>query len=80
MIENNIFKRLNYLVGSKRGMSHKPRVMEMLIRMWMIGLTLLGAYLFHRGWNVFQKTWQAMKKTWRAVTRLMKRSLILLYT
>lgn len=79
-IENNIFKRLNYLVGSKRGMSHKPRVMEMLIRMWMIGLTLLGAYLFHRGWNVFQKTWQAMKKTWRAVTRLMKRSLILLYT
>lgn len=78
-IENNIFKRLNHLVGSKRRMSHKPRVMEMLIRMWMIGLTLLGAYLFHRGWDIFQKDWQAMKKTWRTVTRLMRRSLILHY-
>jgi hypothetical protein len=74
-IENNIFKRLNHLVGSKRRWSHKAKVMEMLLRIWMIGLTLLGAYLLERGWNTFQKTWKAMKRTWRGVTRLMQRSL-----
>ena len=79
-IENNIFKRLNHLVGSKRRWSRKPQVMEMLLRIWMIGLTLLGAYLLEKGWNGFQKTWKAMKKTWRGVTRLMKRSLIQLCT
>ena len=79
-IENNIFKRLNHLVGSKRPWSEKPKVMEMLLRAWMIGLTLLGAYLFEQGWNVFETTWEAMKKTWAAVTRLLSRSLTLTYT
>jgi len=79
-IENNIFKRLNHLVGSKRPWSHKPKVMEMLLRIWMIGLTLLGAYLFQEGWICFKQTWESVKKTWRAVTRLMKRSLLLLAT
>ena len=31
-IENNIFKRLNFLVGSKRRFSHKSNVMEILLR------------------------------------------------
>lgn len=75
-IENNIFKRLNHLVGSKRVWSQKPKVMEMFLRAWMIGLTLLGAYLFEQGWNQFQQTWEAMKKTWHAVTDFMKRSLV----
>ncbi len=79
-IENNIFKRLNHLVGSKRLWSWKPKVMEMFLRAWMIGLTLLGAFLFEQGWNVFEITWEAMKKTWAAVTRLLRRSLILTYT
>ena len=74
-IENNIFKRLNHLIGSKRTWSHKPKVMETLLRIWMIGLTLLGAYLFERGWKQFKETWQTMKPVWRAVTKLMNRSL-----
>lgn len=79
-IENNIFKRLNHLVGSKRTWSRKARVMEMLLRIWMMGLTLLGAYLLERGWKEFKETWQTMKSTWRAVTRLMLRSLHQLVT
>ncbi len=79
-IENNIFKRLNHLIGSKRTWSHKPKVMETLLRIWMIGLTLLGAYLFEHGWKQFKETWQTMKSTWRAVTRLMLRSLHQLVT
>lgn len=78
-IENNIFKRLNHLVGSKRGWSHKPQVMEMFLRIWMIGLTILGAYLFEQGWKTLKEDWEAMKVTWRAVTNLMRRSLIKLY-
>ena len=74
-IENNIFKRLNHLIGSKRSWSRKPKVMETLLRIWMIGLTLLGAYLFERGWKQFKEIWQTMKPVWRAVTRLMNRSL-----
>ena len=74
-IENNIIKRLNHLIGSKRTWSHKPKAMEMLLRIWMIGLTLLGAYLFQRGWKQFKEIWQTMKPVWRAVTTLMNRSL-----
>ena len=79
-IENNIFKRLNHLIGSKRTWSHKPKVMETLLRIWMIGLTLLGAYLFERGWKTFKETWRTMKSTWLRVTRLMLRSLHQLVT
>lgn len=79
-IENNIFKRLNHLIGSKRAWSRTAYVMEILIRIWMIGLTLLGAYLFQRGWEAFKQTWQTMKSTWKAVTRLMLRSLHQLVT
>ncbi len=79
-IENNIFKRLNHLIGSKRSWSRNSKVMETLLRIWMIGLTLLGAYLFERGWKKFKETWQTLKSTWRAVTRLMVRSLHQLVT
>lgn len=79
-IENNIFKRLNHLIRSKRSWSRKPNVMETLLRIWMIGLTLLGAYLFERGWKKFKETWQTLKSTWKAVTRLMVRSLHQLVT
>lgn len=78
-IENNIFKRLNGLVRSKSFWSHKPRVMEMFLRMWMIGLTILGGYLFERGWKTLREHWRTVKRTWRLVTRLMRSSLVKLY-
>lgn len=74
-IENNIFKRLNFLVTSKRRWSQKAKVMEMLLRIWMIGLTILGAYLFEQGWKTVKNSWGAVKKTWQVITDLMKISL-----
>lgn len=78
-IENNIFKRLNFLVESKSLWSHKPKVMEMFLRMWMIGLTILGGYLLEQGWKTLQNQWQTVKRTWRLVTRIMRSSLVRLY-
>ncbi len=78
-IENNIFKRLNFLVESKSLWSHKPKVMEMFLRMWMIGLTILGAYLFERGWTLLKDEWGAVKKTWQVAINFMRASLVRLY-
>lgn len=75
-IENGIFKRLNALVESKRYASHSPKVQEMLLRLWMLGLTLLGVYLFQQGLDLIKQTWKAMKVTWRWVTDRMRVSLL----
>ena len=74
-IENGVFKRLNALVRSKRYASHSPKVQEMLLRLWMLGLTLLGHYLFHDGLNLVKQTWKAMKVTWGWITKQMRLSL-----
>jgi hypothetical protein len=74
-IENGVFKRLNALVQSKRYASHSPKVQEMLLRLWMLGLTLLGAYLFERGLDLVKQTWKSMKVTWRWITERMRLSL-----
>ena len=74
-IENGIFKRLNALVESKRYASHSPKVQEMLLRLWMLGLTVLGAYLFQQGLNLIKQTWKSMKITWRWITERMRLSL-----
>jgi hypothetical protein len=74
-IENGVFKRLNALVESKRYRSHSPKVQEMLLRLWMLGLTLLGAYLFQQGLDLIKQTWKAMKITWRWITQRMRLSL-----
>jgi len=75
-IENQVFKRLNALVGSKRCWSQKPEVFERLLRIWMLGMTLLAAWLFQRGWNLVEETWKTLKKTWGWVTRQMRASLV----
>jgi len=74
-IENGVFKRLNALVKSKRYSSHSPKVQEMLLRLWMLGLTLLGAYLFQRGLKAIHQPWKSMKLTWRWITERMRLSL-----
>jgi hypothetical protein len=73
-IENGTFKRLNALVGSKRCWSHNPHVCELLLRMWMMGLMLLGAYIFARGIALMSHNWKHMKRTWHWVTRQMMAS------
>ena len=74
-IENGVFKRLSALVRSKHYANRHPKVQEMLLRLWMLGLTLLGAYLFQRGLNRINATWKAMKVTWGWITRQMQLSL-----
>lgn len=74
-IENGVFKRLNALVRSKRCASHSPKVQEMLLRLWMLGLTLLGVYLFQEGLNWIKQTWKTMKITWDWITQQMRLSL-----
>ena len=74
-IENGIFKRLNALVKSKHYANHSPKVQEMLLRLWMLGLTLLGAYLFEQGLNLITQTWKSIKVTWRWITERMRLSL-----
>lgn len=73
-IENGVFKRLNALVESKRYANHSPKVQEMLLRLWMLGLSLLGAYLFEQGLNLIKQTWKSMKITWRWITERMRSS------
>ena len=75
-IENQVFKRLNALVGSKRCWSKKPAVFERLLRLWMLGMTLLAAWLFQRGWKLAEETWRTLKKTWGWVTRQMRAPLV----
>lgn len=75
-IENNVFKRLNQLMGSKRCFSHKPKVMVLLLRIWMMGLTLLGAYLNALDWETKQ-SWETVKRTWQTVVRRMRASVVL---
>lgn len=74
-IENGVFKRLNALVKSKHYANHNPTVQEMLLRLWMLGLTLLGVYLLEEGWNIARQTWRSMKLTWRWITERMRLSL-----
>ena len=74
-IENGVFKRLNALVESKHYANHSPKVQEMLLRLWMLGLTLLGAYLFQQGLNLIKQTWKSMKVTWRWIVERMRLSL-----
>lgn len=76
-IENQAFKRLNALVHSKRRMSQSQKACEMLLRLWMISLTLLGAYLFEEGLKQMGKIYQSMKITWDCIRKQMMRELIL---
>lgn len=74
-IENGVFKRLNALVRSKHYANHSPKVQDMLLRLWMLGLTLLGVYLIQQGLNLIRETWKTVRVTWRWVTERMRLSL-----
>lgn len=44
-IENEVFKRLNSLVKSKRVYTHSSHTLSVLLLLWLIGLTLLEMFL-----------------------------------
>jgi|Deesub1362A_J573_1020465.scaffolds.fasta_scaffold13436_1 hypothetical protein len=64
-IENNVFKRLNSLVKSKRRNTHKAKVKEAFLLMWFVGLILLGFYIMWMklvGMSRPRQTWKTIAK------------------
>jgi len=78
-IENNIFKRLNELVGSKRGWIRNGHLKAVLLILWLTGLLVFGYYLLRRGLAKLRQTYGTVKQTWRFVTRLLFISIERLY-
>lgn len=74
-IENNVFKRLNELVGSKRSWIRNARVKSVLLVLWLIGLLVFSYYLIRRGLANLRQTYGAVKQTWRFVTRVLLSSI-----
>lgn len=74
-IENNVFKRLNALVKSKRRNTHKAKVKEVFLLMWFVGLILLGYYMMWRKLLGESKS----KETWVLITQLLFFSLAEMY-
>lgn len=70
-IENNVFKRLNELVGSKRGWIRNSHLKAVLLILWLTGLLVFGYWLLRRGLAKLRQTYGKVKQTWRFVTRLL---------
>jgi len=69
-IENNVFKRLSELVGSKRGFIRNKKVKEALLLIWFIGLLALGYYLLCRSAEKVSQALGGARRTWRILNRL----------
>jgi len=78
-VENNVFKRLNELVGSKRGWIRNAQAKAVLLVLWLIGLLMFGYYLLRRGLAKIRQTYGAVKQTWRFVTRVLASSIERMY-
>jgi len=70
-IENNIFKRLNELVGSKRGWIRNGHLKAVLLILWLTGLLVFCYWLLWRGLAKLRQTYGKVKHTLRFVTRLL---------
>jgi len=80
-IENNVFKRLNALVGSKRCQTHDGHVKESLLLIWFLGLLMLDCWLASGearaacGSVIGAANWAAVKQTCTFITRMLCDSL-----
>lgn len=74
-IENNCFKRLNELVGSKRRFIRDEHTKEAALRIWFIGLTLFIFYLAHSGFAMMRIAYRGMKQTLKWVAQIMLASI-----
>lgn len=66
-IENNTFKRLNFLVGSKRSYIRNANVKKVLLLIWFIGLILFGFCMMMRkleGEKRPKETLRTMVEAW----------------
>lgn len=64
-IENNVFKRLNELVGSKRGWIRNAQLKAVLLVLWLVGLLVFGYYLVCRGLATLRQMYGKVRQTWR---------------
>ncbi len=74
-IENNVFRRLNGLVRSKRCYTHNRHVRESLLLIWFVGFALFGYYLMEEGLKNLSLKFKGMKKTWTWATEFIFGSL-----
>jgi hypothetical protein len=70
-IENNVFKRLNELVGSKRGWIRNGQLKAVLLVLWLVGLLLFGYYLVCRGLAKLRQRYGQVRQTWKFATRVL---------
>jgi hypothetical protein len=70
-IENNLFKKLNTLVGSKRRNANNEKVKESFLLIWFVGFILLGFYIMCRK----LKGESIPRESWKWVTQLLFLSL-----
>lgn len=75
-IENNVFKRLNALVGSKRVSTHNQHVKEAQLLIWLLGLVMFGLWVVLRAAGATARIGLAgAKLTWGMVARVLVGSL-----
>jgi hypothetical protein len=68
-IENNVFRRLNELVGTKRGFTRHPVAFLNLLRLFALSLATIDAvdYLFQRKPGIRRLFLEGQKPTWRTL-------------
>lgn len=70
-IENNVFKRLNELVGSKRGWIRNGQLKAVLLVLWLVGLLLFGYYLVCVGLTKLRQMYGRVRQTWKFAARVL---------
>lgn len=78
-IENNVFKRLNELVGSKRGWIRNGQLKAVLLVLWLVGLLLFGYYLVCGGLAKLRQMYGKVKQTWKFAARVLLGSMERMY-
>jgi len=78
-IENNVFKRLNELVGSKRGWIRNGQLKAVLLVLWLVGLLLFGYYLVCGGLAKLRQMYGKVRQTWKFAARVLLSSMDRMY-
>jgi len=78
-IENNVFKRLNELVGSKRGWIRNRKLKAVLLVLWLVGLLMFGYYLVCCGLAKLRQTYGKVRQTWKFAARVLLGSMERMY-
>jgi len=78
-VENNVFKRLNELVGSKRGWIRNRQLKAVLLVLWLVGLLMFGYYLVCVGLAKLRQMYGKVRQTWKFAARVLLGSIERMY-